>query len=120
MSISLLRNFAKFSYLIVLIYIPVWLYLIPTDFSWQLALLFWWIPLLPPLVGIIKGRFYTMSWASFLMVIPFSHGVMVWLAGADESRWGMAELLLTIVYFVSFMLMAKKLKQQQPEPSAEI
>ena len=115
MSISLLRNLAKFSYLVLLVYIPLWLYFIPTDFSWMLALLFWWVPLLPPIVGMIKGQYYTMSWASFLMVIPFCHGVMVWLSSPTESRWAMAELLLTVVYFTSFMTMAKMLKRQSAE-----
>jgi len=103
----------KSSYILLLIFIPFWLYTIPSQLSWQWPLLFWWAPIVPPVIGILKNNYYTMSWASFLMLIPFCHGIMVWLTSANEVYYGMIELLLVSSYYLSFFLLMAAMKKQK-------
>jgi uncharacterized membrane protein len=117
MSAVILRLIAKISYLSLLVFIPYWLYTIPTEMDWQWPLLFWWVPIVPPVVGILKNNYYTMSWASFLLLIPFCHGLMVWLTSPEEVRYGMVELLLTSTYYVSFFLLMSAMKKQKLQQS---
>ncbi len=112
MSPIILRLIVKLSFISLLIFIPVWLYIIPASYSWYIALAFWWFPLLPPVWGILKNNYYTMSWASFLVLIPLCHGIMIWLTVPEESQWGMVELLLTSFYYLSFFMLIKTMKKQ--------
>jgi len=66
------------------------------------------LPLLLPLMGILKGRRYTYQWAPMLMLAYFTegvgrawsdHGASAWLAGA--------EILLSVVFFLAAIFYAK-------------
>lgn len=66
------------------------------------------LPLLLPLMGILKGRRYTFQWAPMLMLAYFSEGVVrawsekglpAWLAGA--------EVALTVAFFFAAIYYAK-------------
>jgi uncharacterized membrane protein len=66
------------------------------------------LPLLPPLIGILKGRRYTYQWAPMLVLAYFTEGVVrawsdsglsVWLAGA--------EVVLSMVFFFAAIYYAK-------------
>ncbi len=66
------------------------------------------LPLLLPLMGILKGRRYTYQWAPMLMLAYFSEGVVrawsekglsAWLAGAEAA--------LTVVFFFAAIYYAK-------------
>ncbi|HFB66091.1 MAG TPA: DUF2069 domain-containing protein [Aeromonadales bacterium] len=106
---QLLLQFSRFSYLLLVIIIPIWSYRYPTQMGWLMPLIFWWLPLLFALPGIFQLKRYAMTWANFILLIPFSHAIMVWLSTPLESRWAMTELILTSSYFICFMLSMKKM-----------
>ncbi len=108
-----LLQISRISYLLLVILIPVWSYLYPTQMGRLMPLVLWWLPLLFALPGVIRKKIYVMTWASFILLIPFSHALMVWLTTPLESRWAMTELILTSSYFICFMLAMKKFSKQQ-------
>lgn len=66
------------------------------------------LPLLAPLMGILKGHRYTYQWAPMLMLLYFTEGVVrtwsdkglsVWLAGA--------EVALSVVFFFAAIYYAR-------------
>jgi uncharacterized membrane protein len=66
------------------------------------------LPLLLPLMGILKGRRYTYQWAPMLVLAYFSEGVVrawsdkglsAWLAGAEAG--------LSVVFFFAAIYYAK-------------
>ena len=72
------------------------------------GLVFKVLPLLAPLMGILKGRRYTYQWAPMLMLLYFTEGVVrawsdkglsVWLAGA--------EVALSVVFFFAAIYYAR-------------
>lgn len=105
-----LLQFSRVSYLSLVMLIPIWSFVYPTKMGWLLPLVFWWLPLLFALPGVIKLKRYAMTWANFILLIPFSHAIMVWLSTPPESRWAMTELVLTSSYFICFMLSMRKSK----------
>ena len=52
-----------------------------------------------------------MTWANFLLIIPFSHGWTILLTSPEGGRWAMVELLLTCTYYVSFLMLASQMKK---------
>ncbi len=114
-----LKRVAQSCYLALIILIPVWLYLKPNPFSIGWSLLPWWIPLLPAVKGILKGHYYTMTWANFVLIIPFSHGWMMFLASVSESHFGLAELIFSSGYYVSYLTLAKRIKKAQKLQQSE-
>jgi uncharacterized membrane protein len=66
------------------------------------------LPLLLPLMGILKGRRYTYQWAPMLVLAYFTegvvrawsdHGLSAWLAGAEAG--------LSVVFFLAAIFYAK-------------
>ncbi|MFD2180320.1 DUF2069 domain-containing protein [Veronia pacifica] len=67
----------------------------------------WLLPLLLPLVGILKGKPYTHAWANFILMFYFLHALtMIWV---DEGKQLMAvfELVLTSISFIANVRFAK-------------
>ncbi len=109
---SRLQNVARASYLTLILFIPIWLYFYPVKSGWIFPIMVWWLPLLFPLPGVLSKNTYTMTWANFILLIPFSHAIMVWLSNPEEARWAMTELLLILLYFTFYTLSVKRLKTQ--------
>jgi uncharacterized membrane protein len=66
------------------------------------------LPLLVPLMGILKGRRYTYQWAPMLLLFYFSEGVMrAWSETGLSAQLGMAEVALSVVFFFSAIYYAK-------------
>ncbi len=68
------------------------------------------LPLLLPLFGILRGKRYTYQWASMLILLYFTegvvrawsdHGLSAWLAGG--------EAVLSIIFFLSTIYYARDL-----------
>ncbi|PIP79045.1 MAG: hypothetical protein COW84_10320 [Gammaproteobacteria bacterium CG22_combo_CG10-13_8_21_14_all_40_8] len=107
-----LKRISQFCYLTLVLLIPIWLYFKPNPFSLIWSLLPWWIPLLPAVWGMIKGSDYTMTWANFVLIIPFSHGWMIWLTSITESTWGLVELTLSSTYYLCFLTLSSRIKKR--------
>ena len=66
------------------------------------------LPLLLPLMGILKGRRYTYQWAPMLMLIYFTEGVVrAWSDTGLSARLAGAEIVLSVVFFFAAIYYAK-------------
>ncbi|MBT9540422.1 DUF2069 domain-containing protein [Thiobacillus sp.] len=66
------------------------------------------LPLLVPLMGILKGRRYTYQWAPMLLLFYFSEGVMrAWSDSGLSAQLGLAEVVLSVVFFFAAIYYAK-------------
>lgn len=67
------------------------------------------LPLLLPLMGILKGRRYTYQWASMFILIYFTEGVMrAWSDRQPSATLALIEVLLSVVFFLAAIGYAKK------------
>jgi uncharacterized membrane protein len=66
------------------------------------------LPLLLPLMGILKGRRYTYQWAPMLMLVYFTEGVVRAWSDKGLSAWlAGAEVALSVVFFFAAIYYAK-------------
>ncbi len=58
------------------------------------------MPLLAPLFGILNGRRYTYQWASMLVLLYFTEGIVRATTETGTSQWlAVAETALSLVFF---------------------
>ena len=99
--IQRLRWLALSSYIALLVLMIVWQF--ATSYSEQSLLfrsLFYIVPLLFPLYGIIKAKPYTHAWANFILMWYFLHSLTMLYIAPEQRWWAVAELLLTSLAFV--------------------
>lgn len=66
------------------------------------------LPLLLPLMGILKGRRYTYQWAPMLVLAYFSEGVVRAWSDTGLSAWlAGAEVALSVVFFFAAIYYAR-------------
>ncbi|MEW6120214.1 MAG: DUF2069 domain-containing protein [Pseudomonadota bacterium] len=66
------------------------------------------LPLLAPLMGILKGRRYTYQWAPMLILAYFSEGVMrAWSERGLSQALAFGEILLSVAFFFAAIYYAK-------------
>lgn len=95
--------------LIALIFLCVawelWLAPIRPGGSWLVLKV---LPLLLPLMGILKGRRYTYQWAPMMILAYFTEGVARAWSDRGASAWlAGAEILLSVVFFLAAIFYAK-------------
>ncbi len=67
------------------------------------------VPLLLPLPGILRGKRYTYQWASMFILLYFTEGVVrAWSDSGMSARFGLVEVFLTLIFFVSGILYARQ------------
>lgn len=68
------------------------------------------VPLLLPLMGILKGRRYTYQWASLLILLYFGEGLLRATSDATATSrlLGLAETVLALIFFASTAWYAKQ------------
>lgn len=73
------------------------------------TLVFKTLPLLLPLMGILKGRRYTYQWAPMLVLAYFTEGVVrAWSDLGSVSAWlAGGEVVLSVVFFFAAIYYAK-------------
>jgi uncharacterized membrane protein len=106
---------ARSSYFLLLALIPIWhLWLSPPTLNLSPWLIFciWFIPLLFPLKGIIKGNPYTFAWCGFLALLYIMHAVVViytaYLENASvELTLAICELIFSSVFLMGNIYFAK-------------
>jgi uncharacterized membrane protein len=73
------------------------------------------LPLLLPLLGILRGRRYTYQWASMLILAYFAEGaVRAFTDGGRSALLAMTETALTLVFFASAVFYARLTRTSQP------
>lgn len=66
------------------------------------------LPLLLPLMGVLKGRRYTYQWASMLVLAYFTEGVARAWSEKGLSAWlAGGEVALSVVFFLAAIFYAK-------------
>ncbi len=66
------------------------------------------IVLLPPLMGVLKGRRYTYQWASMFILLYFIEGVMrAWTDHGLSALLALGEIALSLVFFAAAIFYAK-------------
>ena len=74
-SLSTLKNIALTGYFGLLFFMPLWLVVLnPSEgLSINLSLVFFTLPLLFPLKGLLQGNPFTYAWSNFIVMIYFLH-----------------------------------------------
>jgi len=88
---------------------PLWLLVISPSagLSTTTTLLFFTLPLLFPLPGLLKGKPYTYAWSNFITLIYFLHSVTtLWVIPSDRI-WASLELLFATTMFIGCSYFAK-------------
>jgi len=66
------------------------------------------LPLLIPLMGILKGKRYTYQWAPILVLAYFSEGIVRgWSERGLSQLLAFGEIALSVVFFTAAVLYAK-------------
>lgn len=123
-----MRWLALVSYLLLLAWVIIWQFVLVENrvYSTLFLALFYVLPLLLPLRGIIAGKPYTHAWANFVVLFYVIHGFTVVYAEPAERAYAIIELLLATGMFIGCAAFArmrgrelglgiKKLKQEMQE-----
>lgn len=97
-----LRYLALCSHLALLAWMIIWYFFLPmtAEYSVTFKILFYILPLLLPLPGIMQGKPYTHAWASFIVLLYFLHSITVIYAEPTQMLYAIIELVLAISMFV--------------------
>jgi uncharacterized membrane protein len=72
------------------------------------------VPLLAPLFGILRGRRYTYQWASMLILLYFTEGVVRAWSESGASQWLAAgEIVLSLIFFGSAIGFVRRSRAQR-------
>jgi len=103
------RILALTSYFALLIFIVLWHFVLIPDspYSVLFRLLFWVVPLLLPMYGLIQGKPYTHAWANFIIMFYLLHGLTAIYSNPDEWYFALTEIVLASVMFVGCSFFAR-------------
>jgi len=88
-----------------------------------MLLIFLVTPLWFPLQGMLKNKLYTFKWSSLLCCLYFTHGIMESWANPDARNLALAELTLSIVWFIFTIAWIKEYRKKlsvSPESSDQV
>lgn len=96
-----LKTLALVGYFGLLAWVILWHFVLEDNqqYSRLFLVLFWVVPLLLPMRGLLKGTPYTYAWANFIVMIYFLHGLT---AIYTETKWWYAliELCFATMMFI--------------------
>lgn len=96
--------------LLLIMWYGVWS---PSTLPKGLVLFLLLLPLMFPLVGMIKGKIYTHAWMSMLILFYFVHGVGEAWTTPEDRNYAIAEIILSLLVYVGSMAYVKLSK---PKP----
>lgn len=104
-----LRKIALIGYFSLLIFMPLWLLLLAPSESLSITttLLFFTVPLLFPLKGLLQGNPYTYAWSNFIVLIYFLHSLTTLWVLPSERLWAVLELIFATMMFLGCSYYAK-------------
>lgn len=93
----------------LVVLIPLWnLWWYPSElFSNKVVTIFWLLPLIFPMFGLIRGKAYTHAWSGFVAVIYVSHAFGSMIVSFDEIIPILFELVLSSLFLFGGMYYAK-------------
>jgi uncharacterized membrane protein len=109
LSTTTLKRIALTGYFALLFFMPLWLLVLnPSQgLSPVLSLVFFTLPLLFPLKGLLAGNPYTYAWSSFVVMIYFLHSLTTLWVSADDRLWAALELIFASTMFIACSYYAK-------------
>ena len=73
------------------------------------------LPLLAPLFGILNGRRYTYQWASMLILLYLTEGLVRATSESGASQWlAISEVLLALLFFCATVAYARLTGTRKP------
>jgi len=105
-----LRKIAIFSYILLIVVVLAKLLLF-SDLKYYISILFV-VPLLLPLLGVLKGKPYQFSWAAFIVLIYFLDGVGDLAASLQMTWLDGLEVFLSLSFFFSAAYYLHNFKNQ--------
>ncbi|WP_371193017.1 DUF2069 domain-containing protein [Glaciecola sp. SC05] len=103
------RYLALISHVGLLAWMSIWYLALDTksDYSIIFIVLFYVLPLLFPLKGVIQGKPYTHAWACFIVLLYFLHAITVMYAEPTYIWHASFELLLASGMFIGCSAFAR-------------
>jgi uncharacterized membrane protein len=103
------RYLALISHIALLVWMSIWYLALDTkaDYSIIFILLFYILPLLFPLKGILEAKPYTHAWACFIVLLYFLHAITVIYAEPAYVWHASLELLLASGMFIGCSVFAR-------------
>lgn len=72
------------------------------------------LPLLLPLFGVLRGKRYTYQWSCMFILLYFTEGVVrAWSDQELSARLAMAEVVLSVLFFVCAIFYARLTRQSR-------
>lgn len=102
------RWWALVGFLGTLAFLLLWIiWLAPPKSPKSIVLAIALLPMLFPLRGILNGKNYTHSWASFLSLPYFAFGVDALVHRAEKNWLGLVLVLLSLIWFFGCIYYAR-------------
>ncbi len=98
-----------FGYWGLVLLIPLWnLWWYPSSkYSNKVITVFWLLPLIFPMFGLLKGKAYTHAWSGFIAVLYLCHGLTSLLTSIDEIIPIFLEIIFASAFLFGGMYFAK-------------
>ena len=89
--------------------IPIWnLWWYPSNiYSNKTVAIFWLIPLIFPMFGLLKGKAYTHAWSGFIAVIYICHGLASLVTSLNEFVPIILEVIFASMFLFGGMYFAR-------------
>jgi uncharacterized membrane protein len=97
------------SYLLLIVWLVVWHFILTIDkpTSTLFTLLFWVVPILLPIKGLIEGKPYTHAWTNFIVMYYLLHGLTAVYAVEGERLYAFVEIILCCALFTGCSFYAR-------------
>lgn len=105
---SLYRKLSLVGYFALLAWVIIWHFTLSnTEYSVAFILLLYVLPLIFPLVGIVKGKPYTHAWASFVVLLYLMHGITAWYSIPEQWLYALIEVIFSVMMFTGCSMYAR-------------
>ena len=94
--------------LLLVLWYGVWS---PSTLPIGLVLFFLLLPLMFPLVGMIRGKIYTHAWMTMLILFYFIHGVGEAWTTPEDRVYAIAEIILSMIVYIGSIAYVKLSKK---------
>jgi uncharacterized membrane protein len=103
------KRLALCSYFLLIVWLLVWHFLLTPDkpTSTLFTLLFWILPILLPLKGLVQGKPYTYAWTNFVVMYYLLHGLTAVYAVEGERLYAIVEIVLCCGLFTGCSFFAR-------------
>jgi len=90
------QRLALCSYFLLIAWLLIWHFLLTPDkpTSTVFTLLFWILPILLPLKGLLQSKPYTYAWTNFIVMYYLLHGLTAIYAVEGERLYALIEIIL--------------------------